>query len=180
MGSDKARLAIAGVPAATRAASLAARLFEEVLLVGGDPPPDAPGRRVPDPEGPACALRGLVAALAAASAPRALVIATDMPLLTPDLLLALVAAPEADALVPRTPDGSHPLCALYRRDPVLAVARARLAQGALALHGLLAAVETRHLEGPDLSAVDPDGAALTNVNTPAERARAEALLASRR
>ena len=57
MGRDKAQLAHDGVPLATRTARLLAAHFEEVLLVGGAPPDGAPGRRVPDPDGPPCALR---------------------------------------------------------------------------------------------------------------------------
>lgn len=176
MGGDKATLPVGGIPGATRVARLLASLFEEVLLVGGSPPPDAPGRFVPDAEGPRCALRGLVSALAAADAPRVLVAATDLPLLTADLVLALVAWPEADAVVPRSADGAHPLCALYARERVLEVARANLAADRLALHHVLAAVETRWLEGPDLAAVDPEGVALLNANHPEDLARVEALL----
>jgi molybdopterin-guanine dinucleotide biosynthesis protein A len=176
MGTDKAALPVGGVPSATRVARLLASLFEEVLLVGGTPPADAPGRVAGDIEGPRCALRGLASALAAASAPRVLVVATDLPLLSEELVLALVAFPEADAVVPRTPDGAHPLCALYARERVLEVARANLAAGRLALHLVLAEVETRWLEGPDLAAVDPEGVALLNANHPEDLARVEALL----
>ena len=176
MGSDKAHLAIGGRPGATRLARLLEPLFEELLLVGGDPPPDAPGRRVPDPKGPVCALRGLVAALEAARAPRVLVVATDLPLLTPELVLALVAWPEAEAVVPRSEDGLHPLCALYARDAAARAAREQLAAGRLKLQELLDALQVSCLEPQDLAAIDPTGHALTNVNTPEERARAEALL----
>jgi molybdopterin-guanine dinucleotide biosynthesis protein A len=106
-----------------------------------------------------------------------LVVATDLPLLTADLVLALVAWPEADAVVPRSADGAHPLCALYARDPVLPLARANLASGSLALSALLAAVQTAWLEGPDLALVDPDGLALFHANGPEDLAHAEALLA---
>lgn len=180
MGGDKAALPVGGIPGATRVAELLDALFEDVLLVGGSPPPDSPGRRVPDVDGPRCALRGLVSALAAATAPRVLVAATDLPLLTADLVLALVAWPEADAVVPRTPDGAHPLCALYARDAVLPVARANLAAGRLAISELLASVATAWLEGPDLAQIDPDGRALFNANRPEDLARAEALLAAAR
>ena len=47
-------------------------------------------------------------------------------------------------------------------------ARRRLAAGELALVGLLEEVRVSYLEGPDLRAVDPDGSALFNVNTPEE------------
>lgn len=135
---------------ATRAARLLAALFEEVLLVGGEPRPEAPGRRVGDPPGPPCALRGLVAALAAAEAPRVLVVAAGEARLTPDLALALVAWPEAEAVVPRSAEGAHPLCALYARHAVLPVARAHLEAGRLALADLLDAVATAWLAGADL------------------------------
>jgi molybdopterin-guanine dinucleotide biosynthesis protein A len=176
MGSDKSALAIGGMASATRVARCLALLCEDVVLVGGDPPRDAPGRRAPDGDGPRCALRGLVAALAATSAERVLVVATDLPLVTPDLLLALVAWPEADAVVPRSADGIHPLCALYRRETALAAARRNFAAQRFALSALLAAVATRYLEGDDLRGVDPDGTALLNVNTPEDFARAESML----
>jgi len=178
MGGDKAILPVGGIPGATRVARLLASLFDEVLLVGGSPPPGAPGRCVPDAEGPRCALRGLVSALAAAEAPRVLVAATDLPLLTADLVLGLVAWPEADAVVPRSADGAHPLCGLYARDAVLPVARASLASGRLAISQVLACVETAWLEGPDLACLDPEGLALFNANRPEDLARAEALLAT--
>lgn len=172
MGRDKARLELAGEPLATRTARLADALFEEVLLVGGDPPPEAPGRRVPDPPGPTCALRGVVAALGAATAPRVWIAATDLPFLSPDLVLGLVAYPAADAVVPRTADGIHPLCAVYRREPALEAAREALAAGQLAIRAALEKLEVTYLEGADLALADPDGRALTNVNTPEDWLRA--------
>lgn len=177
MGADKGRILLGGVPAATRTAGLLASFFEEVLLVGGNPPPAAPGRRIPDPEGPVCALRGLAAALAAARAERVLVVAADLPGLTPELLLGLVAYPDADVVLPRTrgPGAGEgrlqPLCAVYRPEAVLPEVRARLAGGDLALHALLDAVSVAVVEGADLASLDPEGLALANVNTPEELRR---------
>jgi molybdopterin-guanine dinucleotide biosynthesis protein A len=176
MGRDKAALAIDGVPFATRVARRLAAHCEELWLVGGDPPPDAPGRRVADVSGPRCALRGLVGALAASSAERVLVVATDVPYVSDALLLALIAWPEADAVVPRNDAGVHALCAIYRRETVLEVARRHLAAEQLAMRALLDAVETLYLAGTDLAAVDPDGRALLNVNTPEDLVRAEGLV----
>jgi molybdenum cofactor guanylyltransferase len=178
MGTDKAHISVGGVPAATRLASGLAALFEEVLLVGGAPPEDAPGRRVADPEGPRCALRGLVAALGAARTPRVLVVATDLMALTPDLVLGLVAAPEADVVLPRAGGRLHPLCALYRREATRARACAHLASGRLALQEVLDGLRLEILEGEDLEALDPSGLALQNANTPSELRRLEAQWAS--
>jgi len=151
MGSDKAHMEIGGEPAATRLALLLGGIFEDVVLVGGDPPASAPGRRVPDPEGPACVLRGLVGALEATSAERVLILGSDLPLVTLGLLLALVAWPEADVVAPREGERAHPLCALYRRESVLPVARENLATERLALHALLDAVDVAYLEEDDIS-----------------------------
>jgi molybdopterin-guanine dinucleotide biosynthesis protein A len=178
MGQDKACLEIGGLAGATRAALLLDPLVAELLLVGGSPPEDAPGRRVPDPPGESCALLGLVAALEAADAECVLVLATDLPLVTRDLLLALVAWPEAEAVVPRPASGPQPLCALYRREPVLRVARRRLAQERRALRGLVDELEVSFLDGDALAPFDPDGTLFTNVNTPAEAESARVLISA--
>ncbi len=178
MGSDKAHMEIGGAPAATRIAQLLDGLFEDVVLVGGNPPASAPGRRVPDPEGPPCALRGLVAALEATRAERVLVLATDLPFITAELLLALVAWPEADVVALRAEGRVHPLCALYRSDSVSIVARENLAGNRLALGVLLDAVAVEYLEDADLAALDPAGTALVNVNDPEDLRRARDLLES--
>jgi molybdopterin-guanine dinucleotide biosynthesis protein A len=170
MGADKARVEIDGEPAAVRLARRLEALCEELLLVGGAPPAAAPGRRVSDPPGPRSALLGLVAALEATSAERVLVLATDLLGVTPELLLGLVAAPDADVVAPRSANGAEPLCALYRREPALAEARRRLADGRLALHEMLAALSVYWLEGEDLAALAGGGTALANVNTPAQLA----------
>ncbi len=168
MACDATRARTDRIAAATRIARLLATLFEEVLWVGGDPPTDAPGRRVPDVEGPPCPLRGLTGALEAAGGERVLVVAGDLPRVTADLLLALFAWPEADAVVPRTGDGSHPLCAIYRREAVLPVARSRLAAGDLKLRDLLDVLDARYLDDADLVRIDPGGDALTRVDTPGD------------
>jgi len=180
MGRDKAALAVAGVAGATRIALALDALCDEVLLVGGTPPADAKGRAVADPEGPRCALRGLVAALEAARGERVLVVATDLPLVTDAFLrgLVTVAGADADAVVPRPVPKAQPLCAVYHRLPVLARARKQLAAGELALHGLLDTLRVTWIEGERLRALDPAGTALLNVNTPEDLVRAEALLRS--
>ena len=179
MGRDKSHLPVGGVPAATRVATCLAQLCTDVVIVGGDPPPEAPGRRVSDVDGPRCALRGVVGALEACEAERVFVVATDVPFVSPALLLALLAWPDADAVVPRSAEGLQPLVGLYRRASVLPVAQRHLGEERLALRHLLDAVETRTLAGADLERFAPAGFALRNLNTPADHANAEAALASR-
>lgn len=178
MGRDKASLAVGGVAAAIRVARHLDALCDEVLLVGGRAPAGTPGRAVADPEGPRCALRGLVGALEAARGERVLVVATDLPLVTIELLEGLVAASDADAVVPRE-ELPQPLCAVYRRRPALAAAVANLAAGHLALRALLDVLDVRYVEGEALRALDPDGHALANLNTPEDHALAEAWISAR-
>jgi molybdopterin-guanine dinucleotide biosynthesis protein A len=173
MGRDKARLEWQGEAWSTRTARMLARLFAETLLVGGEPEPDAPGQRVPDRDGPACALRGLVGALDAATSERVVVVATDLPLLAEELLLALTAWPEDDIVVPSDDGGDHPLCAIYRRSVCLPIARAHLESGRLSLRELLGAVSTARVSLEDLGLGDLGAGLLTNVNTPDELARLE-------
>ncbi len=194
MGRDKALLTLSGVALATRIARLLGSLVEDVMLVGGTPPAEAAGRRVADLDGPASSLRGLASALAAARTPRVLVVATDLPLVTPALLLGLLARPPAHAVVPRRPDPAKtdagtgagpasgraprlrtdPLCAVYDVAAVLPRAREQLTSGRLALRSLLDRIEVDFVEGEDLAALDPGGHALDNTNTPEEWAAAEA------
>ncbi len=180
MGRDKASLTVGGVAAATRIAHVLAELFEDVLLVGGDPPSSAPGRRVSDPPGPACPLRGIVGALEASRAERVLIVATDLPLVTPALLLGIVAWPRAEVVVPRPGGVPQPLCALYQRDVARRAALTRLQAGHLAAQGLLSELQASYLEDGDLAELDPEGSALANLNTPEDLKRAEAIVARAR
>lgn len=166
MGRDKALLEWHGETLLARQARLLGTLFAEVLLVGGAPPADATGRRIEDGAGERSALRGIVAALGAAKTPWVLVTATDLPGLTADLVLGLVASqtPGQAAIVPRT-DRPEPLCALYRVEPVHEIARERLERGELMLRGLLDAIPVTWIEGHDLDRIDGTDA-LANVNTP--------------
>lgn len=178
MGRDKAWLELGGVPVATRLAARLLPLCAEVLLVGGRPPPSAPGRRVADPPGPRCALRGLVGALEAAATSRVLVVATDLPLLGEELVLALAARPPAEVVVPERGGRLHPTCAIYRRGRVLELARRQLGSGRLPLRELLAGLEVEVLPEPEVSRVDPAGHMLRNANTPEEWREIAALHAS--
>ncbi|MGI9430863.1 MAG: molybdenum cofactor guanylyltransferase [Myxococcota bacterium] len=123
------------------------RLFEDVIGVGRSSDASFPGRCVPDVSGPACPLRGLLGGLDAAREERVLVLGGRHVAPSPELVLALLAAPDADAVVPRSAGGVEPLCALYRRDPVRARARARLEKEPLALSTFLGELDVWHLEG---------------------------------
>jgi len=171
MGTDKAQLTYEGMSYAGRISKRLGNLFEQVYLVGGEAPADALGQQVADEAGPRCPLRGLVSVLEVARSERVLLLATDMPMITPELVLALVAWPEADVVLPRTDFGLQPLCAIYHRERVLPCARRALEEDRLSLHGLLDECSISVLGVDELRKVDPEERALLNVNTPEDRER---------
>ena len=147
--------------------------IEQITLVGrwaADEAPRAPV--VADAVDEAGALGALYTALLVAPTARAIVLAGDMPFVGASLIRALAALDAAaDAVVARTADGVHPLCGCYRRS-VAARLKARLDRGELAIRTALGDLRVRELGPAALSAIDPDGTMLMNVNTLADYERA--------
>lgn len=152
-----ADVAVSAAPG-SRAAEIATALGLPVLH-------DAPG----SPPGP---LAGVSAGLAWAQGRGAGLLATlpcDLPLAPDDLVARLAEAlrPGDGAVVARTADGLHPLCALIRtavRDPLAN----QLARGEHpAVHAWLAGIEARELSFEDARA-------FLNVNVPGDLPRAGA------
>lgn len=127
-------------------------------------------------------LGGLHAALTASGSAQTLVAAGDMPFLTSPFLAHLLAVAHddasADAVLPRTGDGWHPLCAVYRASCIGTI-EDRIAGRALRTSGLVDHLRTRAVATGDLAPFDTDGTLLFNVNTPADYARALAINAYR-
>ena len=159
MGRSKVEMFLDSIAAA------AAPVFDRVIAVqrsGG-----APGSIetiYEEPHGAAAPVYGVLRALDHAGA-KCFVLATDLPLLTSDLLRNLRDAFErsgAPVLMTRSGGEIQPLCAGY--SPVIVpLLEARVAAGQLDLHSLA--------EGGVI--VDVAGEALTNVNTPEDAERLE-------
>ena len=146
----------------------------QIFLVGRwTAAPVAGVRHVPDVIDAPSALVGLYSALLIATAPVVIVLAGDLPFVRPSLLqrLALPAAGE-DAVVPRAEGRWHPLCAGYRRRIALRI-KARIDRGELRVSAILGDLKVHELTADELSAADPDGMGLMNVNTPDDLIRAE-------
>jgi molybdopterin-guanine dinucleotide biosynthesis protein A len=140
----------ATAPGETRAAAQIARrlasLFEEVICVRSEPPADVRGRRASEVDGPPGVLRDIGSALAAATAERVLVVTAGAEGVSPELLLALVAWPEAEAVVPRACGTQAPACALYRREGALRAVREQLASGRSDVGAWLEALDTAYVD----------------------------------
>jgi molybdopterin-guanine dinucleotide biosynthesis protein A len=188
-GRDKSALLVGGRTILQRQLEAIAPVADDVLVVGSgfsgiEGPAEAGPHnergpnwrviqdRVPD-AGP---LAGLDAALAGARDDVLILLACDMPFVTSAFLEYLVAnAAGFEAVVPRTDRGYHPLCAVYRR-ACRAMVSERLADGILAMTGLVEAVRTRVIEPEDVERFGPGRRLLVNVNTPGEVDELEALL----
>ena len=166
MGRPKGELAFAGGTLLTRVVAAARQVADQVILVGAGEAAARLGlRAVDDLERGAGPLSGLAGGLTVCPAGYHALLACDMPFLEPDLLRRMEQlAGGADAVVPRTEAGIHPLCALYRRE-CLDPARACLAEGQRRMEDLLRRVRVRTV-GPDEVHPARLARAVMNVNTP--------------
>ncbi|NBC16337.1 MAG: NTP transferase domain-containing protein, partial [Bacteroidetes bacterium] len=138
-GMDKARFVIDGAPMIRHVYDVVYPFCSEVLVsvaeAGAAYPLPGSVRYVTDQRENAGPLAGLEAGLLATSTPWLLVVACDLPFVTPGLLKRLLShrTPTAKAVVPTTPDGRiHPLCAIYHRR-LLPIVQAHLDAGQRAL-----------------------------------------------
>lgn len=175
MGQDKASLMLDGVSLLQRCVDRLASVVDELVLVGapGRPLPavlsELPMRTVEDPvegEGP---LMGMAVGLERASAPVALVVAVDMPLLEPELLRLLASRVDATHrwVVPIANDRPQPLCSAFSVE-ALSVIRAHLEAGDRAPMALAADLDAYRMQAEEWSAADAEGRSFLNVNTPEE------------
>ncbi len=176
-GRNKGALVVDGRSILARQIYALSVLTDDILLVGPMTGPAQPGLRVvPDRVPGAGPLAGLEAALAAARDEHVIVLACDMPFVTTAFLAHMLSlAPNADAVVPRTDRGYHPLCAVYSRACHEPVTR-RLAEGHLALKDLLHEVRVQTVERDTIARFGAIERLLANVNTPADFDELETLL----
>jgi len=164
-GRDKSALVVDGRTILERQISELSTLTEDLRVI-----------RREDDVVPGCGpLGGLHAALNAARGDALFLVACDMPFVTAPLAAyLLMLAGDADAVVPCTGRGYHPLCAVYGRACLPAVER-RLAERRLKMLDLLHDLRVREVTADDLGRFGNCDRLLANVNTPAEYASLEAL-----
>lgn len=176
MGQNKALVPLAGRPLIERVIEVARQLTADILLVTNDPIPYANLGLpcVADIQPGFGPLMGLYSGLSAARHDLALLVACDMPFLSPDLWRTMIdLAPGYDIVIPRSEDGLHPLHALYRRSSCLPAIAAAIAAGQRRMIAFHSQVRVYELPEDQVAAFDPTGFALMNVNTPEDLATAE-------
>ncbi len=190
LGMDKRKLRLWGSDGPTlleHTVAVLAPLCTEVVVVLNDPQDWAglPARITPDVYADAGVLGGIYSGLCAVRCPYALVVAADMPFLQRDLLCAMSTYPRTyDVLLPRSlrPDlarnalNSEPLHAIYSR-ACLEPLRATLERGQRCIIDFMPAVKVLILEPEAIAAYDPHRVAFLNINTPADLAVTQQMIA---
>jgi molybdopterin-guanine dinucleotide biosynthesis protein A len=187
-GRDKGALIVEGESIQSRQLAALAQVADDLMIVGPDPaarrlPPAPrlwrtgqpvagdqaigfPVRILPDRVPGRGPLGGLHTALSEARGEALVIVACDMPFVSAPLLAHLLALTrEADAVVPATGRGYHPLCAAYTRACLDSIAR-RLSKGELKMSGWLDEVRVRAVSDAELCVFGNPDALLANVNTP--------------
>jgi len=120
-------------------------------------------------------LGGILTGLAVLEADLSLFLAVDLPLTTVPFLRHLLSlAEEHDAVVPISPSGPEPLCAVYTRacaEPI----RSRIAKGELKMTSFWPDVRVRRVEPHEIAAFGDPATLFLNVNSPSDYERARAL-----
>jgi molybdopterin-guanine dinucleotide biosynthesis protein A len=178
MGRDKARLPWGDTDLLGHALARLRAVADEVRVLSG--PELRHGERgVPvlvDPSADLGPLGGLLAALESASGRAAPVLAIDLPLVPAALLAHLRARGEGvDAVVPVSPEGPEPLCALYG-PACLEPVRRSVRGGRLQMTAFWRDVRVRTVEGDEVGAFGDPESLFLNVNGPADYERARRLV----
>jgi molybdenum cofactor guanylyltransferase len=170
-GRDKGALIVEGESIQSRQLAALAQVADALMIVGPDRSAvdnaiGIPVRTLPDRIPGRGPLGGLHTALSEARGDALAVVACDMPFVSAPLLAHLLALTrEADAVVPSTGRGYHPLCAAYTRACLDSIAR-RLSKGELKMIGWLDEVRVRVVPEAELRVFGDPDALLANVNTP--------------
>ncbi|MHB8122337.1 MAG: molybdenum cofactor guanylyltransferase [Desulfuromonadaceae bacterium] len=171
MGQDKALLPVAGIPIVKRLIDCLQGCFQHLLLVGDQPERFEQYQLpiVPDIY-PGSSLGGLYTGLKSVTTEHVFVTSCDIPFPNPELIrLICRQANSYDAVIPATKNGLEPLFARYRQS-ALPATQAALETGNYRITSVLEQLQILRIESDALHAVDPDGRALLNINTPHEYA----------
>lgn len=179
MGRNKALLELCGVPMIVQTVRLVAEVVKSATVVGSPETYAAlKFRAIRDDWPGAGPLGGIATALRASETEWNLVVACDLPYLTPQWLSYLVqrgADSSADAVLPMNLTGAEPLCAMYSKGAEAAISLA-LDRGTRKVTDGLASVRVEYLEPAEWKDFDSDGLLFKNMNSAADYEEAKARL----
>lgn len=176
MGTNKAFLEIGGIRLIDRILHIYRQLFNEIIIVTNDPGAytefgdAAIVTDIYKGKGP---LGGIFTGLFHSGNPCIFVSACDLPYLNTGFILHLSGlAKQQDVVVPETPDGLQPLCAVYSRN-CLPVIKRQIERDKLKITGFFRDVRLLTVGPDEIRRFDPEGLLFQNVNTPSDLQSAE-------
>jgi len=170
MGENKAFIDVGGVPLFERVYRVFKEIFTEIIVVANDAGlfEGYEARLQKDillNKGP---LGGLYTGLFYSSNYHAFCTACDMPFLNPRLIKYMVEERgEYDVIVPKTPDGLHPLHAIYSKK-CLSPMKQLLDRDDLRILNFFHRVRVRYIDETEIRKLDPHMRSFINVNTEEE------------
>ncbi len=186
-GRDKALVEVGGRAMLARMCELLEPLVERVAVVGRPQRYAHLGLRVVVDRWPGAGpLGGIATALVDAALEDAgcawcVIVGCDLPFLRRDwldYLVARAARSEADTVMPVSPGGAEPLCAVYRTSGASVLAQ-QLDRGVRKITDALAEAHIETIGPGEWKKFDPDGRLFKNMNTPQDYEEVRAAWAAR-
>jgi len=178
-GTNKALIQIGGVQILDRIYSLFNDLFEEIILVTNDPVKYIGWdlKIVTDIYPYRSSLTGIHAGIFYSSKPYSFITACDTPFLKKELIEALLCAvePKIDIVIPETPKGLEPLCAVYSKRCQKPIEK-QLEKQEFKIDKFFSKVRIKKIADNELKLKDPGLTSFFNVNTPSSLDRAKEIL----
>ncbi len=175
MGTDKAFVALNGRTLLARALAVARSVTSAVYIVGAREKFSPFGPVIEDVFAGCGPLAGIHAALQESEADLNLILAVDLPFISPALLQFLITrarnSSTSTVTVPRTAQGWQPLCAIYRLG-FAEVAKKALREGRYKIDALYDQAQMHVITEQELQSAGFSAAAFRNLNTPEELADA--------
>ena len=181
-GVDKASLDVGGKPLLDHVLASVGPIAHASLVVANDDRlvGDARFTVLRDPEPHGGVLPALLTALDTAETTLLLLVACDMPFISPRIVQELVRrAADHDAVIPFVDGYDQPMLAVYRVRPCRDAIRAALARGQRRMIAFLSDVRTCRVSEAELRAHDPELRSFFNVNTPDDLEEARRITGAR-
>lgn len=167
-GQNKALLSVGDQSIIGRQIELFQELFEQVIVVSNHPLEliSWDVTMVSDLYPVRSSLTGIHSGLFYTRPPHAFITACDMPFLKKEMILVLLQELDSkgDIIVPMTPEGFQPLCAVYSRSCLQPIEE-QLKKGEMKISTLFSKLKVKKIPEDILRSVDPDLISFFNINT---------------
>jgi len=178
-GTNKALMQIGGVKILDYIYPVFNDIFEEIILVTNDPAKYTGWnlKIVTDIYPYRSSLTGIHAGIFYSSKPYSFITACDTPFLKKELIETLLCAvePNIDIVIPETPTGLEPLCAVYSKRCQKPIEK-QLEKQEFKIDKFFNKVRIKKITDKDLRLNDPELTSFFNVNTPSSLDKAKEII----